>query len=73
MLAHYNGYKIITEKRGQAVYFDVYLGSRQEAAGFILDGFGDKSMEYATHLAKNLIEADFNTPVLQEIRKIPKY
>ncbi len=74
MYTFYKGYRISTEPRGTFKYYDIFLGQKCEALGFVPnDLFPSAGYCGAQEAAKDLIDGNFETHVLGDIRKLPKY
>lgn len=73
MQTFYKGYRVVTERKGKSTDFDIFLGTRCEAMGFVMDEWTSKDIDMAAERAKDLIDIRFETPMLQDIRKISKY
>jgi len=80
MYTFYKGFRIATEVKNKFGIFEIYQGARSpqpnrfEGTGFVMEDFGGNSLELlAAEQAKDMIDANFETPVLQDIRKISKY
>ena len=67
MVTLYKEYRIETEPHNDAIMFSIWRGKMQLALGFEINSTHDNVIAYA----KDLIDQDFETPNLEEIRKIP--
>jgi hypothetical protein len=59
-------FRIEAETRGKFPYFEIYRGSQLQAAGFV----SESEVTSLIPTAKNLIDVDFETPLLAQIRQI---
>lgn len=66
----YKSHRVQITNHLKSITFDIYSGPLFVAAGFVINEFG---REEAISRAKQLIDNDFNTSVLAEIRKIPRW
>lgn len=69
----YKGYKIVTDVLKNGTDYTIFQGSRCEAVGFCMSDGIHTEQDRAKFQAEYLIDIRFETPILQEIRKLPKY
>lgn len=79
MQIFYKQYRIVTEARAKSTNYEVFapskFGGRCEAVGYSLDDlrFSGTSELVAQGRCQDLIDVGFETPILNEIRKLAKY
>jgi hypothetical protein len=59
-------FRIEAETSGKFPYFEIYRGSQLQATGFV----SENEITSLIPTAKNLIDVDFETPLLEQIRQI---